>query len=76
MHPATFIHDVLTNSTRSVSYVPLIAPSTTTKRIEFLSSIADTFIYIVSKVRMTHTYYYLSHEANDAIARWGPQAHL
>lgn len=34
----------------SISYVPLIAPSTTLSRIKFLSSIADTFIYVVSKV--------------------------
>ena len=36
----------------SISYVPLIAPSTTLHRIKFLASIADTFIYIVSKVKM------------------------
>ena len=35
----------------SISYVPLIAPSTTLQRIKFLSSIADSFIYVVSKVR-------------------------
>ena len=35
----------------SLSYVPLIAPSTTTSRIKFLASIADTFIYVVSKVQ-------------------------
>jgi hypothetical protein len=33
-----------------MAYVPLIAPSTTTHRIRFLASIADTFIYVVSKV--------------------------
>ncbi|KAH6918394.1 tryptophan synthetase [Coprinopsis sp. MPI-PUGE-AT-0042] len=36
-----------------LSYVPLIAPSTTLKRIEFLASIADTFIYVVSKMGTT-----------------------
>lgn len=36
----------------SLSYVPLIAPSTTLHRIKFLTSIADTFIYVVSKVRL------------------------
>ena len=35
----------------SLSYVPLIAPSTTFHRIKFLASIADSFIYVVSKVR-------------------------
>lgn len=33
-----------------LSYVPLIAPSTTLSRIKVLSSIADSFIYVVSKV--------------------------
>ncbi|KAK7037939.1 tryptophan synthase [Favolaschia claudopus] len=37
----------------NISYVPLIAPSTTLGRIEFLSSIADTFIYVVSKMGTT-----------------------
>jgi tryptophan synthase alpha subunit len=36
--------------TLSLSYVPLIAPSTSFARIRFLSSIADSFIYVVSKV--------------------------
>ncbi|EIM89827.1 bifunctional tryptophan synthase TRP1 [Stereum hirsutum FP-91666 SS1] len=36
-----------------ISYVPLIAPSTTLSRIKFLSSIADTFIYVVSKMGTT-----------------------
>ncbi|KIM48772.1 hypothetical protein M413DRAFT_437949 [Hebeloma cylindrosporum] len=37
----------------NLSYVPLIAPSTTLPRIKFLSSIADTFIYVVSKMGTT-----------------------
>ncbi|GAA5833046.1 hypothetical protein JCM11251_006493 [Rhodosporidiobolus azoricus] len=36
-----------------MSYVPLIAPSTTDKRIKFLASIADSFIYVVSKMGTT-----------------------
>ncbi|KAF7778545.1 hypothetical protein Agabi119p4_2890 [Agaricus bisporus var. burnettii] len=36
-----------------LSYVPLIAPSTTLNRIKFLTSIADTFIYVVSKMGTT-----------------------
>jgi tryptophan synthase len=36
-----------------MSYVPLIAPSTTDKRINFLGSIADSFIYVVSKMGTT-----------------------
>lgn len=34
----------------SISYVPLIAPATTSQRIKFLASIADSFLYVVSKV--------------------------
>ncbi|KAI0078203.1 bifunctional tryptophan synthase TRP1 [Panus rudis PR-1116 ss-1] len=37
----------------NISYVPLIAPSTTLHRIKFLASIADSFIYIVSKMGTT-----------------------
>ncbi|KAF8637357.1 hypothetical protein AX17_002856 [Amanita inopinata Kibby_2008] len=36
-----------------LSYVPLIAPSTTLNRVKFLSSIADSFIYVVSKMGTT-----------------------
>ncbi|KZV84250.1 bifunctional tryptophan synthase TRP1 [Exidia glandulosa HHB12029] len=37
----------------SISYVPLVAPSTTLARIKFLAEIADSFIYIVSKMGTT-----------------------
>ncbi|KAL0946751.1 hypothetical protein HGRIS_012928 [Hohenbuehelia grisea] len=37
----------------NLSYVPLIAPSTTLHRIRFLASIADSFIYVVSKMGVT-----------------------
>ncbi|KAF9792366.1 bifunctional tryptophan synthase TRP1 [Thelephora terrestris] len=40
-------------TTAGVSYVPLIAPSTTRQRIKFLASIADSFIYVVSKMGTT-----------------------
>lgn len=33
-----------------MSYVPLVAPSTSVERLKFLSTIADSFIYVVSKV--------------------------
>jgi tryptophan synthase len=36
-----------------MSYVPLVAPSTTDARIQFLASIADSFIYVVSKMGVT-----------------------
>ncbi|KAI0273426.1 bifunctional tryptophan synthase TRP1 [Gloeopeniophorella convolvens] len=37
----------------NISYIPLIAPSTTLHRIRFLATIADTFIYVVSKMGTT-----------------------
>ncbi|KAH8926502.1 tryptophan synthase [Atractiella rhizophila] len=36
-----------------MSYIPLIAPSTSDKRIKLLTSIADTFVYVVSKMGVT-----------------------
>ncbi|KAF5389826.1 hypothetical protein D9757_003582 [Collybiopsis confluens] len=40
-------------ATAQLSYVPLIAPSTTLHRIKFLSTIADSFVYVVSKMGTT-----------------------
>ncbi|KAG7093084.1 bifunctional tryptophan synthase trp1 [Marasmius oreades] len=37
----------------NLSYVPLIAPSTTLHRIKFLVSIADSFVYVASKMGTT-----------------------
>jgi len=36
-----------------VSYVPLVAPSTSIGRVKFLAGIADSFIYVVSKMGTT-----------------------
>ncbi|KAK4687191.1 tryptophan synthase, partial [Tremellales sp. Uapishka_1] len=36
-----------------MSYVPLVAPSTSINRVKFLASIADSFIYVVSKMGTT-----------------------
>ena len=36
-----------------MSYVPLIAPSTNPSRLKFLCSIADSFIYVVSRMGTT-----------------------
>ncbi|KAG8830000.1 tryptophan synthetase [Serendipita sp. 399] len=36
-----------------ISYVPLIAPSTSPSRIKFLTEIADSFIYVVSRMGTT-----------------------
>ncbi|KAM0786299.1 bifunctional tryptophan synthase trp1 [Microbotryomycetes sp. NB124-2] len=40
-------------TSEGMSYVPLIAPSTSDARIKFLASIADSFIYTVSKMGTT-----------------------
>ncbi|WWC65111.1 tryptophan synthase, beta subunit [Kwoniella dejecticola CBS 10117] len=37
----------------AMSYIPLIAPSTSIDRVKFLTSIADSFIYVVSKMGVT-----------------------
>lgn len=38
-------------TSEGLSYIPLVAPSTTESRIQFLASITDSFMYVVSKVR-------------------------
>ena len=39
--------------THGLSYVPLIAPSTSEKRMKLLCGIADSFIYVVSRMGVT-----------------------
>ncbi|KAI1003183.1 Tryptophan synthase [Podosphaera aphanis] len=36
-----------------LSYIPLIAPSTTPERMEFLCKLADSFLYVVSRMGVT-----------------------
>ncbi|QPG76140.1 tryptophan synthetase [Brettanomyces nanus] len=40
-------------SLEGLSYVPLVAPSTTDERLELLGEIADSFIYVVSRMGVT-----------------------
>jgi tryptophan synthase len=40
-------------NTYGLSYIPLIAPSTSEKRMKLLCSIADSFIYVVSRMGVT-----------------------
>lgn len=40
-------------SDSGMSYVPLVAPSTTDERLQILSQIADSFIYVVSRMGTT-----------------------
>lgn len=42
-----------TCATQGLSYVPLVAPATTDDRLQVLGSIADSFIYVVSRMGTT-----------------------
>ncbi|CAO3680814.1 unnamed protein product [Rhizopus stolonifer] len=52
-----------------LAYVPLIAPSTTEKRIELLATIADSFIYVVSRMGVTGARDDVNTELPNIIAR-------
>ena len=43
----------LTGVTYSLSYIPLIAPATSEERMKLLCKIADSFIYVVSRMGVT-----------------------
>ena len=43
----------LTGATYSLSYIPLIAPATSEERMKLLCKIADSFIYVVSRMGVT-----------------------
>lgn len=51
--PEEAVHFRDTCAKEDMSYVPLIAPSTSASRIKFLTSIADSFIYVVSRMGTT-----------------------
>ena len=52
-----------------MAYVPLIAPSTSDHRIKFLASIADSFIYVVSKMGTTGASDTVSSSLSSFLAR-------
>ncbi|KAE8380064.1 tryptophan synthase beta subunit-like PLP-dependent enzyme [Aspergillus bertholletiae] len=52
-----------------LSYVPLIAPSTTPERMKALCSMADSFIYLVSRMGVTGATGTLNTELPDLIQR-------
>ncbi|KAI2997834.1 hypothetical protein CBS147346_8456 [Aspergillus niger] len=52
-----------------LSYVPLIAPSTTEERMRTLCGIADSFIYLVSRMGVTGATGTLSHELPELMKR-------
>lgn len=51
--PSFFLGKLLITVSDRLSYVPLIAPSTTNDRMKLLCSIADSFIYVVSRMGVT-----------------------
>lgn len=53
----------------SLSYVPLIAPSTSESRMKLLCNIADSFIYVVSRMGVTGATGKLSSNLDDLLAR-------
>ncbi|KAJ3410892.1 tryptophan synthetase [Chytridiales sp. JEL 0842] len=52
-----------------LSYIPLIAPSTTDSRIQHLTSVADSFIYVVSTLGVTGARASVSSGLSDLLAR-------
>jgi tryptophan synthase len=52
-----------------LSYVPLIAPATSEKRMKLLCSIADSFIYVVSRMGVTGATGVLSSGLPDLLSR-------
>ncbi|KAK3670307.1 anthranilate synthase / indole-3-glycerol phosphate synthase [Recurvomyces mirabilis] len=52
-----------------LSYVPLIAPATSEKRMKLLCSIADSFIYVVSRMGVTGATGALSSGLPDLLAK-------
>lgn len=53
----------------SLSYVPLIAPSTTEERMKLLCGMADSFIYLVSRMGVTGAAGTLNNELPDLIKK-------
>lgn len=52
-----------------LSYVPLVAPATTDERLEELAPIADSFIYVVSRMGTTGSTGKLSDHIEDLLTR-------
>ncbi|MBW0491358.1 hypothetical protein O181_031073 [Austropuccinia psidii MF-1] len=56
-------------SASGLSYVPLVAPNTTDSRIAFLNSIADSFLYVISRLGATGADNKVSDSLPDLISR-------
>ncbi|CAG7939259.1 unnamed protein product [Penicillium salamii] len=55
--------------TQGLSYIPLIAPSTTDDRMDMLCEIADSFIYVVSRMGVTGATKTLSESLDGLLSR-------
>lgn len=55
-------------SAEGLSYIPLVAPSTTDDRLELLSKIADSFIYVVSRMGTTGASVAVSTSVGDLVS--------
>lgn len=56
-------------TSQGMSYIPLIAPSTSEKRIRHLAQLADSFIYVVSKMGTTGVSTTVSSQLPDLLSR-------
>ncbi|TIC22108.1 tryptophan synthase [Wallemia mellicola] len=56
-------------TSEGLSYIPLVAPSTTEARIQFLASITDSFMYVVSKMGTTGSSNQVSTDIPQLLAR-------
>lgn len=52
-----------------ITYVPLVAPATTDERLQVLGEIADSFIYVVSRMAPTGALTEISHDIPQLCAR-------
>nr|AEX09426.1 tryptophan synthase [Wickerhamomyces ciferrii] len=56
-------------SKEGLSYIPLVAPSTTDERLQLLSEIADSFIYVVSRMGTTGALTNISTGISELVTR-------
>jgi tryptophan synthase alpha subunit len=56
--------------------VPLIAPTTSNERLQYINTIADSFIYCVSLLGVTGGRTQLSNELDSFVARYAPPRSL
>jgi len=60
--------------TVSRSFVPLIAPTTSDERLQYIDTIADSFVYCVSLLGVTGGRTALSNDLASFVSRYAPNA--